>query len=777
MTGFTEACARWIRSAAPSRATGGRGRSGVRDLALWKGNAYAIYMRLPAVFILSIAGWLSLAIPVSAQPRIGGTLNCSAATLTGTYGYAVSGFEGTTPAANYGFFTADGAGNFSGSGTVSYGGAIVSGSFTAKYTLGTNCTGAAVFTNAAGIVTHLNMTVNANGAVIDFVQTDSGATVSGTAQPVAPSCAVNAFSGPYTYAISGWIYVSGVPVPYADAGRLVADGNGNFTGKSTFSAGGEIFRRTLTGTYTVNAGCAGTVALSDSLGNTGTLAMTLVNSGQQALFLNTTPNTVVTGHIYRGQNTCSNSTLSGSYVYSVSGFGVAPGVLVPAAYSGTATANGSGSITGSDYISNANGDGVVVPRTTTATYTVNSDCSGSEVVKDSLGETEDLDFFVADQGALVEFIQTNSGLVISGQAQSLPSGTCSNATTSGSYGYAVEGWLLPPLVSELAADAAAGQFTADGAGHFSGADTVSFGGTIENRTITGTYQINSNCTGSYIFQDSLGNVAHFQLVVSPNGQQLSAIETDSDTVIASFTQYQITQASAAVVNAGSFSTNVAPGSLISIFGSGFASSAQTAQAGVVWPTQLGTTTVLVNGTPIPLFYVNPNQIDAQLPVNLAPGSAQLTVEAGGASSAAASFTVSAGAPGVFTYGPLRAVAYDFSSNPNGVLVGPSVPGLSSPALPGDQLVVYLTGGGAVSTTSGTWATDTLAPSGLSRVSAPYSVSIGGLPASVAYYGLTAGFIGLYQLNVQVPALPPGDQTLVITENGVPSASTLITVAP
>ena len=300
-------------------------------------------MRLPAVFILSVAGWLSLAIPASAQPRIGGP-PCSASTLTGTYGYAVSGFEGTTPAANYGFFTADGAGNFTGSATVSLGGAIASGSFSAKYTLGTNCTGSAVFTSAAG-VTHLNMAVNANGTAIDFVQTDNGATVSGTAQPVAPSCAVNAFSGPYTYAISGWIYVSGVPVPYADAGRIVADGNGNITGKSTLSSGGEIFRRTLTGTYTVNAGCAGTVAISDNLGNSGTLAMTLVNSGQQALFLNTTPNTVVTGHIYRGQNTCSNSTVSGSYVYSVSGFGVAPGVLVPAAYSGMATSNGSGSIT------------------------------------------------------------------------------------------------------------------------------------------------------------------------------------------------------------------------------------------------------------------------------------------------------------------------------------------------------------------------------------------------------------------------------------------------
>jgi uncharacterized protein (TIGR03437 family) len=728
--------------------------------------------RLPAILILGCAGCLGLAIPAGAQPRVGGTLNCSAATLSGTYGYAVSGFSGTTPVANYGFFTSDGAGHFTGSATVSIGGAIGSANFTATYALGSNCTGAAVFTGG-GVVTHLAMTVNANGGVIDFVQTDAGETTSGTAQPLAPSCEVSAFSGPYTYAVNGWIYVDGVPVPYADAGRIVADGNGNFTGKSTFSAGGEIFPRTLTGTYTVNAGCAGTVNVSDNLGNSNTLAMTLVNNGQQALSLDTTPNTVITGTMYRGQETCSNATLSGGYVYSINGFGVAPGVLVPAAYSGMGTANGNGTLQGADYISDVDGDGITQPRTYTATYTVNSDCSGSEVVKDSLGETEGLDFFIADQGSRVEFIQTDAGLVFSGEAQPLPSGTCSDATLSGSYGYAAAGWLIPPLVPSLTGEAGAGQYTADGAGHFSGVETVSVGGTLYGENITGTYQVNSNCTGSSVLEDSQGNTFHFQFVTSPNGQQVNSIETDSDFVVADYAQYQFAQPSASIVNLGSYTTNVAPGGLITIFGSGFTNGLTQQATGAPWPNQLDGVTVLVNNSPIPLYYVSALQIDAQLPVNIATGPAQLVVEAGTQSTAPASFTVSAAAPGILIYGPLRAVAQDFTISASGVLVGPA--GVySEPASPGDELVVYLVDGGAVNVTSGSWSTGAASPGSFS-VTAPYTVTIGGVAAKVAYFGLTYGFVGLYQVNVQVPSLPSGDHTMVITEDGVPSASALITV--
>jgi uncharacterized protein (TIGR03437 family) len=61
---------------------------------------------------------------------------------------------------------------------------------------------------------------------------------------------------------------------------------------------------------------------------------------------------------------------------------------------------------------------------------------------------------------------------------------------------------------------------------------------------------------------------------------------------------------------------------------------------------------------------------------------------------------------------------------------------------------------------------------------PYTVTLGGLPATTAYLGLTTGFIGLYQLNVQVlSGLPAGDHTLVINVNGKASSSALVSVSP
>src|SRR5208283_1945695 len=215
-------------------------------------------------------------------------------------------------------------------------------------------------------------------------------------------------SGPYTYAVRGWLAVAGTYVPYADAGRFLPNGSGSFTGKSTYSAGGVIERRTLSGTYSLNSGCTGTASVTDSLGNVGTVAMTVVNNGQQVLFVYTTAGSVVDGTAYRGQFSCSNSSVSGPYQYSVSGFGVSPGVIAPVAYAGSFNANGSGNLQGADAISE---NGVVNSRTISANYSVNSDCSGSEVVTDSLGNTEAVDFFVTDQGGQGAFIQTNSGLV------------------------------------------------------------------------------------------------------------------------------------------------------------------------------------------------------------------------------------------------------------------------------------------------------------------------------------------------------------------------------
>jgi uncharacterized protein (TIGR03437 family) len=49
-----------------------------------------------------------------------------------------------------------------------------------------------------------------------------------------------------------------------------------------------------------------------------------------------------------------------------------------------------------------------------------------------------------------------------------------------------------------------------------------------------------------------------------------------------------------------------------------------------------------------------------------------------------------------------------------------------------------------------------------------TATIGSVPAPVSFSGLTPGFTGLYQVNVQIPANVPPSSSLVITIGGVSS---------
>ena len=65
---------------------------------------------------------------------------------------------------------------------------------------------------------------------------------------------------------------------------------------------------------------------------------------------------------------------------------------------------------------------------------------------------------------------------------------------------------------------------------------------------------------------------------------------------------------------------------------------------------------------------------------------------------------------------------------------------------------------------------------LSRVLVPVIVTIGGQPAAAHFAGLAPGFVGLYQVNVQVPAgVSSGTQEVEIINNNVPANSVTLAV--
>jgi uncharacterized protein (TIGR03437 family) len=224
----------------------------------------------------------------------------------------------------------------------------------------------------------------------------------------------------------------------------------------------------------------------------------------------------------------------------------------------------------------------------------------------------------------------------------------------------------------------------------------------------------------------------------------------------------------AVTDAASFAPRVSPGSLATIFGTGLASSTANA-SGFPLPTTLGDASVHIsqsqNQTEAPLVYASANQINFQVPSRLVAGTATLYVTVGGGQSRFFNFTVVSASPGIFQDASNHAAAQNIDHSMNTSKI---------PAASGSVVVVYLTGQGPV---------DHPVPDGTAAPSSPLahatstpSASIGGVAAPVQFLGLTPGFAGLAQANIQVPSLPNGDYPLVITIGGLLSASAVLSVS-
>jgi uncharacterized protein (TIGR03437 family) len=214
-----------------------------------------------------------------------------------------------------------------------------------------------------------------------------------------------------------------------------------------------------------------------------------------------------------------------------------------------------------------------------------------------------------------------------------------------------------------------------------------------------------------------------------------------------------------VVNAADGARPVAPGGLISIYGSNMAPT-NMATSQMPLPTALARSCLVVNGALAPLLFVSGSQVNAQLPARV-NGNATITIHTPGGVSDNYNFSVSSTAPSVFQSGRLATVV----RADNGELVTPT-----NPLHADDTIVIYLTGLGAT-----TPAVDDgmPAPSGpLATANVPPAVNLGGKPLDVYWAGLVPGYVGLYQINAKVPfGAPQGlDIPLVIEQGG--SSTTL-----
>ena len=198
---------------------------------------------------------------------------------------------------------------------------------------------------------------------------------------------------------------------------------------------------------------------------------------------------------------------------------------------------------------------------------------------------------------------------------------------------------------------------------------------------------------------------------------------------------------------------IGPGAIVALFGEQLTAGTPQFASAVPLPVELGGTRVLVNGIPAPLYYVSYGQINFQMPYEIGAGDAVIRVERGGqlGNSIAASIA------------------------PRAARIHPRTEAFRQRWRRGDVVVLYAFGLGQ---TSPAVATGAAAPSAepLARIegfrarlgsTSPFGEGADVIPEFV---GLTPGFVGLYQINLRIPADSPVGDAVALTILG-PDAGT------
>ncbi|HZS49907.1 MAG TPA: hypothetical protein VFA54_03540 [Bryobacterales bacterium] len=235
---------------------------------------------------------------------------------------------------------------------------------------------------------------------------------------------------------------------------------------------------------------------------------------------------------------------------------------------------------------------------------------------------------------------------------------------------------------------------------------------------------------------------------------------------------------AGVVNAASFASGpIAPGEIISIFGSNLGPAVSTGAVIDASTARLATivagVAVLFNNLPGALFYVQEKQINVQVPYELAsrtgavPGVVTIVVSYQGASSAPVSVPAAAAAPAVFTVsrGLGQAAALNQDNSPNSA---------ANPAGRGSVVQIFMTGQGPTNPPALTG--QLTQPPYAAPLQTP-TVTIGGITAKTIFVGLAPNLAGLLQIDAIVPVdVVPGPNVPLEISIGAASTQTGVTLA-
>lgn len=222
-----------------------------------------------------------------------------------------------------------------------------------------------------------------------------------------------------------------------------------------------------------------------------------------------------------------------------------------------------------------------------------------------------------------------------------------------------------------------------------------------------------------------------------------------------------------VVNIANFTTAVSPGGVVSIYGRNLAETASTESTPL--PTILGGVCVTLNNRPMPILLTSPEQINVQIPPELAPGRYPLVVRSIQANTTSTTYQVT-----VSKYAP--AVLTDVANKQPAIYHADGRPvNRQNPATRDERLTLFAVGLGPVkggALRAGEPPTDPL------PTVDPVSVFFGDprireSAIAVEWSGLAPGLIGIYQVNLYVPGyrLRGDELDVTVRVGGVDSPTT------
>jgi uncharacterized protein (TIGR03437 family) len=184
------------------------------------------------------------------------------------------------------------------------------------------------------------------------------------------------------------------------------------------------------------------------------------------------------------------------------------------------------------------------------------------------------------------------------------------------------------------------------------------------------------------------------------------------------------------------------------------------------------TQVFVGGNAADLYYVSPTQINFLVPPNMLALPVQVFVTVDGLHGPTIQLTLGAAAPGLFelppgtcplpgVIDPLCAIG----TLPDGTLLTPS-----SPAKPGDIVVLWVTGLGATDPMPVYGILPTTAAPLVSGATLSILLDGQSVAASAIFYaGIAPGFAGLYQINFKLPGSTAANPEIRVRVDGAISA--------